>query len=152
MNNQNRLYTVENVAEMLGLTDRTIRNYLKDGVLKGSKVGGQWRFTEGDIAALLEEKEVNTTMNREANNEVLEFLSGKTNIRGDIKICTVIDRKTDAATAQMLAEKVCSLVNVANDENGIRMNFDYDLIKKNARFILIGDYEFISKASEIIAG
>lgn len=32
-----KLYTVEDVAKMTGLTTRTIRNYIKDGKLKGKK-------------------------------------------------------------------------------------------------------------------
>ena len=44
-----KLYTVEDIANMTSTTSRTIRNYLKDGLLKGKKIGGQWRFTEEDI-------------------------------------------------------------------------------------------------------
>jgi len=36
-----KLYTVEDVAKMTGLTTRTIRNYIKDGKLKGKKIGVQ---------------------------------------------------------------------------------------------------------------
>lgn len=44
-----KLYTVNEVAEMLHLTTRTIRNYLASGALKGRKIGAQWRFTQTDI-------------------------------------------------------------------------------------------------------
>ena len=44
-----KLFTVEDIATMTSLTSRTIRNYLKDGILKGRKIGGQWRFTEEEI-------------------------------------------------------------------------------------------------------
>ncbi|MGM8370207.1 helix-turn-helix domain-containing protein, partial (plasmid) [Clostridium perfringens] len=45
MNNFEKLYTIEDIAKMTRLTSRTIRNYLKDGILEGKKIGGQWRFT-----------------------------------------------------------------------------------------------------------
>ena len=47
-----KLYTAEEVAQITGLTLRTIRNYIKNGRLKGHRVGVQWRFTEADIQAL----------------------------------------------------------------------------------------------------
>lgn len=47
-----KLYTAEDVAQITGLTLRTIRNYIKSGRLKGHRVGVQWRFTEADIQAL----------------------------------------------------------------------------------------------------
>ena len=43
-----KLYTAEDVAQITGLTLRTIRNYIKSGRLKGHRVGVQWRFTEAD--------------------------------------------------------------------------------------------------------
>ena len=44
-----KLYSVEEVAEMTAVTTRTIRNYLRKGVLTGTKIGGQWRFRQEDI-------------------------------------------------------------------------------------------------------
>lgn len=48
-----KLYTVEEVAEMASVTGRTIRNYLKSGKLVGRKIGGQWRFPESEVQRLL---------------------------------------------------------------------------------------------------
>ena len=47
-----KLYTVADVAQVTGMTSRTIRNYLKDGTLTGQKIGVQWRFTEEEIKKL----------------------------------------------------------------------------------------------------
>lgn len=43
------IYTTNEVAEMFGVTTRTIRNYLKDGRLQGRKIGGSWRFSQEDL-------------------------------------------------------------------------------------------------------
>lgn len=45
-------YCIEDIAQMLDVTDRTVRNYLKSGILQGVKVGGQWRFTEAQVSKL----------------------------------------------------------------------------------------------------
>ena len=49
---EEKLYSINEIAKLTKLTDRTIRNYLASGTLKGRKIGGQWRFTRKDIEAL----------------------------------------------------------------------------------------------------
>src|SRR5690349_20737343 len=45
------LYSVEQVAEQLGLHVRTIRNYVRDGRLKATRIGKQYRITREDLEA-----------------------------------------------------------------------------------------------------
>lgn len=42
-------YTINEVATMTGLTTRTIRNYLKSGLINGQKVNGVWLFSSEDF-------------------------------------------------------------------------------------------------------
>lgn len=58
-------WTIEELAEKLQVTTRTIRNYLKSGDLSGTKVGGQWRFTISDIRKLTGDVNI--------NNPITEF-------------------------------------------------------------------------------
>lgn len=44
-------YSVEQVAELLGLHVRTVRGYVRDGRLKAARIGKQYRITEEDLAA-----------------------------------------------------------------------------------------------------
>jgi excisionase family DNA binding protein len=46
------LYSVDQVAELLGLHVRTVRNYVRDGRLKAVKIGKQYRITQAELAAL----------------------------------------------------------------------------------------------------
>jgi excisionase family DNA binding protein len=46
------LYSVEQVAERLGLHVRTIRNYVRDGRLKAVRIGKQYRIARADLEAL----------------------------------------------------------------------------------------------------
>ena len=43
------LLSVSEVADALGVTTRTIRNYLSDGKLKGQQIGGQWKFLKSEV-------------------------------------------------------------------------------------------------------
>jgi excisionase family DNA binding protein len=46
------LYTVEQVAELLNLHVRTIRNFVRDGRLKAVRIGKQYRIAREDLAAM----------------------------------------------------------------------------------------------------
>lgn len=41
----NEFYTINDIATMTGLTTRTVRNYMKLGLLEGEKVDGVWQIT-----------------------------------------------------------------------------------------------------------
>ncbi|MHB0978876.1 MAG: helix-turn-helix domain-containing protein [Thermoleophilia bacterium] len=49
-----RVYTVNQVAEMLQTAPLTIRRYLKAGKIRGFKVGKDWRITESDLQAFID--------------------------------------------------------------------------------------------------
>ncbi|RKR86763.1 excisionase family DNA binding protein [Micromonospora pisi] len=46
------MYSVEQVAERLGLHVRTVRNYVRDGRLKAVRIGKQYRITREDLELL----------------------------------------------------------------------------------------------------
>ncbi|MDY4307571.1 helix-turn-helix domain-containing protein [Enterococcus mundtii] len=47
-------YSVNEVAEILGVTTRSVRNYLREGKLQGIKVGGKWKFSEENLSEFLQ--------------------------------------------------------------------------------------------------
>lgn len=51
-------YSPKQISEMLGVTESTVREWLKAGTLKGAKVGGrgQWRVPEENLNDFLKEK------------------------------------------------------------------------------------------------
>lgn len=48
-----RLYKIRELAEMLGVTERTVRKLLKSGKLEGSKICGKWIITEEQLKKLI---------------------------------------------------------------------------------------------------
>lgn len=44
-----RLYTLTEIEPILGVTHRTLLTYIKDGRLKGIKVGGKWKVSEENL-------------------------------------------------------------------------------------------------------
>lgn len=53
-----KIYDLKEVVKLLGLNIRTIRQYIKEGKLKASKVGTHYIVTEDAIKAFLKANEV----------------------------------------------------------------------------------------------
>lgn len=51
------LYSVDDLHELLGMSKMTIRAYLREGKLKGKKLGVQWYVTEDAIRNYFDEPE-----------------------------------------------------------------------------------------------
>lgn len=51
-NDEHDLFSVEQVAERLGLHVRTVRTYIRDGRLKAVRIGKQYRIAREDLEAL----------------------------------------------------------------------------------------------------
>ena len=51
------LYSVEELSELLGIQETTIRKYLRDGKLRGRKLARRWYVSEESLAAYFREQE-----------------------------------------------------------------------------------------------
>ena len=49
-----RLLTLREAAEVLRLSTRTVREYLKRGEIRGRIIGKRWRFRRADLDAFFE--------------------------------------------------------------------------------------------------
>ena len=43
------LYSVEEIAQKLDVTEMSVRNYIRQGYLKGKKITGRWLIKEDDL-------------------------------------------------------------------------------------------------------
>ena len=72
-----KVYTVNEIAEMTRLSTRTIRRYLSSGQLQGQKIGRQWRFTQTDLASFLDSQALSDALNTKEQRLRQEFATGK---------------------------------------------------------------------------
>lgn len=49
-----KIYNIQETAEILQVTPRSIYTYIKEGKLHAVKIGREWRVTQKDIEKLLE--------------------------------------------------------------------------------------------------
>jgi len=148
-----RLYTVEDIANMASLTPRTIRNYLKNGILKGKKIGGQWQFTMEDIKNLFDNSNFARDTSDNIKQQILDFVDGvNTDIKGSIQVCTIADYYCETQEqAKAICSKLISIYNENQDKYPVA-KFDYQYIESEskARFTLFGAPDYIIKILEML--
>jgi excisionase family DNA binding protein len=64
-----KYYSPEDVAEILGVKDRTVRAWLKSGKLKGKKLGRLWRVKESDLEEFINNAEKYLASEEEKTND-----------------------------------------------------------------------------------
>lgn len=105
-----KLYSVEEIAQMTSVTTRTIRNYLRNGILKGKKIGGQWRFSLEDIEAMI--NQTNGTSLENSRRIVRDFIdSVYTPFPQSIFVCTIADVPCTQEKAAQISKTLCALWN-----------------------------------------
>lgn len=147
MNELEKLYTVEDIANMTGLTTRTIRNYLRNGKLEGKKIGGQWRFTIKNIENLFDNSTVSRDIKDNKKQLVLDFIEGANkDLKASIQTCTIVDYYCDnVEVIKQLSDKLMTVMNSNNEENYGDAKYYYEYVEeeRKARFTLFGNPTFI---------
>jgi excisionase family DNA binding protein len=153
VNEFDKLYTVEDIAKMTSFTSRTIRNYLKDGSLRGQKIGGQWRFTMKNIKQLFNNSNFAKDFTNNKKQEILDFIDGvNTDIQGNIQVCAIVDYYCENQKAgYQIYEKLVTVIK-SKDDNSPPAKFYYDFIENEnkARFTLFGNPDHIIKTLQLL--
>ena len=124
-------YSIEDVSKMSGLTTRTIRNYLKDGLVHATKEDGKWVFTSDEYLDMLSNSYILAAIKTKNNAQVFDFLADEK--KKSDSVCLVIDRILSEEETESFVSKVCSL---QSESDCVEMS----LKKKgaNVRIILTG--------------
>jgi excisionase family DNA binding protein len=115
------LYSVEQVAERLGLHVKTVRNYVREGRLKAVRIGKQYRIAQADLEALTGRPEPPAEpVRRERHVEVSSIV------------------EIDAISPESANRLTNVLISVAS---GIRVESIYDAARGRLKVILVGSME-----------
>ena len=146
---EQKWYTVAEVAKMTGLTDRTIRNYLKDGTMHGKKIGVQWRFTEADINALFQDVDFSQKLTKAENNLIETFLREEKEKTAECRILDIpgVSKHRWEALLKRIRQ---DMGNVKNDD----LRFAWELLdeEKTLRIVVAGEPKAVRKMTEGIKG
>ena len=113
------LYSVEQVAERLGLHVKTVRSYVREGRLKAVRIGKQYRIAREDLEAMTGRPEP----------------APEPAIRNrHVEVSSIVE--IDAISVEAANQLSMSLVSAAS---GIRIEAIYNQERARLKIILVGD-------------
>ena len=131
------MYNIEQLSLITGLTTRTLRNYLKSGLLLGSKNTGIWQFTEEQVSEFICHPSVRPSIRAKQQAVVYDFLAGQD--RTDSEMCVLLDRKLEEDEAKKAADFFCSRA-----EGLSHFRFSYSYEAGRGHYILKGTEDEIA--------
>lgn len=124
----NNFYTADQVADMLNMHPKTIRKYIREGKLKATKVGKQWRITGDELSQFSE--------------GIIQTQPEKTKV--EIKVSSVIDIPVATIDDSMrIANTLSAIMNQKTSDYGhSTITTQYLESEKTLRVMLWGTTKF----------
>ncbi|WP_378739686.1 helix-turn-helix domain-containing protein [Nocardia brasiliensis] len=136
-----RLYSVEQVAERLGLHVRTIRNYVRDGRLTAVRIGKQYRIAHEDLEAFTGRsvpEPVRDTVRRQRHAEVSSIVQ-----------VDAVNRET----ADRLSTLLMAAANTrSGDADPLRIETVYDAERARMKVIVLGSLSDTARLFDYMEG
>ena len=151
-----KFYTIDQIAEILGMHHKTIRKFITEGKLRANKVGKQWRISGHDLSLFMEDNNVNIKSNNKLESEKIEFSTGdvdSNNKTSKINVSTVIDiNEVDIDEHKRISNMLLALMNSKDSKiRNSTINIKYYKNNKNLKVMLWGDIEFTNAMLDFIS-
>src|SRR5580698_10797367 len=115
------LYSVEQVAEQLGLHVKTVRNYVREGRLKAVRIGKQYRISREDLEAMTGRPQPPPEPVRRTRH---------------VEVSSIVE--IDAISPEMANRLTTSLMGGAK---GIRIEAIYNAERGHMKIVLVGSMD-----------
>lgn len=93
------LYSVDDLHELLGMSKMTIRAYLREGKLRGKKLGVQWYVTEEAIRSYFDEPK---EPSKARKKNVKYIVQGVNDLVSETEECNTIEEALDTLNNQAI--------------------------------------------------
>lgn len=144
-----KYYTLNEIALITGFTTRTLRTYIKDGLLNGSKVKNKWLFTEENLNEFFSQSFIAEGLKIKNNIIVKDFVEDiKKNAP---KACFIYDLPGEHSEILDICTKLTDLLKENNISN-FQFRFHYDDKAHMARFIFTCDLSKTKDVMDMIYG
>src|ERR687888_345375 len=123
---ERQMYSVEDVADLLGLHVKTVRGYVRDGRLKAVRIGRQYRIAAEDLEAF-------------TGRAVPAPSGGATGGRTAVEVSSIVQiDDVDPTTMSRVATLVMSSVNGARPgDRRLRVETAYDEERARMKIIIL---------------
>ena len=137
---EEKFYTVDQIAEILGMHHKTIRKFITEGKLRANKVGKQWRISGHDLSLFMENNNVSIRNKNEVEDEKIEFSTNSDNINktDKINISTVVDiNEVDMDEHRRISNMLLAVMNSKDSKmRNSTINIKYYKKDKNLKIML----------------
>jgi excisionase family DNA binding protein len=132
---QEELFTVDRVAEKVGLHPRTVRRFIREGRLRAKKIGKQWRILSRDLDELI-------------GKEAADEEAPGDRRTGRIQVSAVVDILVDdeAAAARVFNSMLAAVTGKGPEYGAVHYESLYLRDERKARLMFWGDAAFIGGA------
>ncbi|AJH00626.1 hydroxyacid dehydrogenase [Clostridium beijerinckii] len=147
---ENQFYTIDKIAEILGMHHKTIRKFITEGKLAASKVGKQWRISGHDLSLFMEKNNVNINDEKIGEESNIDFITNgeiKETEKQKINVSTVVDiNDVDKEQYFRISNTLIAVMNCKDPKMGkSTINMKYDEKENRLRVLLWGNVSFIEE-------
>ena len=125
-------YSINDLAQMTGLTTRTLRNYINAGALTGEKDEGVWRFSGRDLEAFFADPGAQRAVRAAQKAILYDFLLDDRKKANEI--CVILD--CPGKNQKEMAEFFCYRISNGDFQ---KIHFSFDGAVNTPRVTLTGD-------------
>jgi len=145
---ENQFYTIDKIAEILGMHHKTIRKFITEGKLGANKVGKQWRISGHDLSIFMEKNNVSINNKKISEESNIDFIINgevKDTINQKVNVSTVVDiNDVDKEEYFRISNTLIALMNCKDSKMGkSTINMKYDEKVNRLRVLLWGNVSFI---------
>ena len=144
---EEKFYTIDQVADMLGMHHKTIRKFITEGKLGANKIGKQWRITGHDLSIFMEKNNFNVNPKNTNQEQNIDFYTNEeeiSNVNQKIKVSTVVDINDINIDEYMrVSNTLIAIMNCKDPKMGYStINMKYSQEEKRLRIMLWGTLKF----------
>ncbi len=130
-------YTPKDVAGILNTHEKTVRKYLRDGVIEGQKLDGNWKISKDVLMSYMDKIQASAST-----------ADSDSNVGGGVKLSLNVEIDVKhTKEGHKLAKR---LMDIIQENDYSSCDFHYNCDKKVARYFLTGNYEFLMEALHIV--
>lgn len=96
------LYSIDDLHEMLGISKMTLRAYLREGRLKGRKLGVQWFVTEEAIRDYFNEPQEDTSAPKSKKQSLTYIVQGVNDLVSETEKCNSVSETLECLQNQAI--------------------------------------------------
>jgi excisionase family DNA binding protein len=153
---EDKFFTIDQIAELLGMHHKTIRKFITEGKLRASKVGKQWRISRHDLSVFMEKNNAkvgNEKINEELNIDYTTTGEVVGKIQQRINVSAVVDiNEIEKDEYLRVSNTLIAVANSKDPEIGeSTTQVKYYEKDKRLRVILWGSTKFIENMLSTIS-